>query len=158
MLKVLFVCLGNICRSPAAEGVFLEIIKEKNLTHLFKIDSAGTSGFHQGDLADHRMREHSLLRGIDLTSRSRKFLPKDFEDFDFILVMDKKNERDVLLQSQNEEERLKVMLFPQFCKTLNISEVPDPYYGGDQGFEEVLDIVTDASHGFLAYLEEKGLI
>jgi len=147
--KILFVCLGNICRSPAAEGVFSSMVEQKD----FFIDSAGTSGFHSGDKADFRMIEHAKKRGIELTSKSRKFEPEDLELFDHILVMDDKNLRDVL-QMANAKQSKKVRKITDYCTRLKYDHVPDPYYGGAQGFDLVLDILDDACQGLLKSLKQ----
>ena len=155
MMKVLFVCLGNICRSPAAEGVFLNLLSEHGLEKLVYVDSAGTSGYHVGEPADARMIEHAKKRGTHLPSRARKFVPADFEEFDYILTMDRNNYWDVRSQTQDEQEKAKVIPFTDFCRRFDITEVPDPYFGGDAGFEHVLDIVEDASQGLLEKINKE---
>ena len=155
MLKVLFVCLGNICRSPAAHGIFLELIEREGLSDHFKVDSAGTSGYHAGSRADARMRDHSSKRGFELNSLSRQFIPQDFEKFDYILTMDKSNFSDVIVQTKDENERSKVRAFTDFCFNFDIEEVPDPYYDGERGFEHVLDIVEDGCRGFMKEVAAK---
>lgn len=147
--KILFVCLGNICRSPAAEGVFSAMVEQKD----FVIDSAGTSGFHSGDKADPRMIQHAKQRGIELTSRSRKFVQEDLDLFDHILVMDDKNLQDVLKMANSEQSK-KVKKITDYCTRLKYNHVPDPYYGGAQGFDLVLDILDDACKGFLKSLQQ----
>ena len=149
--KILFVCLGNICRSPAAEGVFKRKIKDRNLERLFFVDSAGTGDWHVGDLADQRMRETASLRGIDLTSRSRQISGNDLYEFDRILVMDKDNLQAVnlLIQDQLRPINSKVELILSYSKTSQLDEVPDPYYGGQDGFEEVLDLLDKAIDGLI---------
>lgn len=156
MKKVLFICLGNICRSPAAEGVFAHLVKEAGLLDYFEIDSAGTSAAHEGELADERMRGHARARGIELTSISRQYLgEKDLEYFDHILVMDKSNYKGVISRDSQGQYLNKVEMFTDYLQHLNFSEVPDPYYGGAEGFERVLDIVTDASQGLLEKLKKE---
>ena len=145
--KILFVCLGNICRSPAAEGVFCSMVERKD----FVIDSAGTSGLPQGEPADSRMIEHARKRGIALTSLSRPFVREDLDRFDHILVMDDKNLRDVLAMA-NHDQAKKVRKITDYCTRLKYDHVPDPYYGGAQGFDLVLDILDDACAGFLKSL------
>ena len=144
--KILFVCLGNICRSPAAEGVFNQKIKERNLEKLFVVDSAGTGGWHVGNLADPRMRETALSRGIELTSRSRKIEESDLYEFDHILVMDNDNLDAVksLIRDHKNLINSKIKLILSFSKKSQLDEVPDPYYGGQNGFEKVLDLLDDA--------------
>ena len=146
MQKILFVCLGNICRSPAAEGVFKQKIKDRDLEKLFVVDSAGTGGWHIGNLADPRMVETALSRGIELTSRSRKIEEKDLHDFDHILVMDNDNLHAVksLIQDKQDLVNSKIKLILSYSKESQLDEVPDPYYGGQNGFENVLDLLDDA--------------
>lgn len=139
-MRILFVCLGNICRSPAAEAVFKKILETQGISKFVQVDSAGTSGFHQGRPADSRMIEHAKKRGVDITSLSRKFTADDFLNFDRIYVMDKSNECDVLMLAKNREDKEKVKLFLDACNSEH-SEVPDPYYGGSDGFELVLDLL-----------------
>ncbi|XP_057456008.1 uncharacterized protein LOC130747173 [Lotus japonicus] len=155
--SVLFVCLGNICRSPAAEGVFTDLVKKKGLDSKFRIDSAGTIGYHEGNEADPRMRAASKRRGIQITSISRPIKPSDFIDFDLILAMDKQNREDILeafnrwrfRQTLPEDAHKKVKLMCSYCKKHDETEVPDPYYGGQQGFEKVLDLLEDACDSLL---------
>lgn len=155
--SVLFVCLGNICRSPAAEGVFRDIVKKRDLGSRFSIDSAGTINYHEGNLADPRMRAASKRRGIEITSISRPIRPADFREFDLILAMDKKNKDDIL-EAFNKWKlketfpagaHTKVRLMCSYCKKHDETEVPDPYYGGPQGFEKVLDLLEDACESLL---------
>jgi len=144
--KILFVCLGNICRSPAAEGIFKKKIKDRELENLFIVDSAGTGGWHVGNLADRRMREAALSRGIELTSRSRKIDHNDLYEFDHILVMDKDNLNAVksLIKDNTYPINSKIKLILSYSKKSQLDEVPDPYYGGQNGFENVLDLLDDA--------------
>ncbi|KAG2580670.1 putative low molecular weight protein-tyrosine-phosphatase slr0328 [Panicum virgatum] len=154
---VLFVCLGNICRSPAAEAVFRNLVSKRGLDSKFQIDSAGTIGYHEGNKADSRMRAASKKRGIDVTSISRPIKPSDFRDFDLILAMDRQNYEDILnaFERWRHKEPLpdgapnKVKLMCSYCKRHTESEVPDPYYGGPQGFEKVLDLLEDACESLL---------
>ncbi|MCK6380815.1 MAG: low molecular weight phosphotyrosine protein phosphatase [Leptospiraceae bacterium] len=151
--KILFVCLGNICRSPAAEGAFKHLIKSKNLEHMFEIDSCGTAGYHIGELPHSTTREVSRKRGIQLDHRCRKFDLKDFDYFDFILVMDDSNYNDVIAKTKNTLHQKKVIKFRKFDEGVSGSpDVPDPYYGGIDGFEEVQDIVSRSSEGFLNWI------
>ena len=144
--KILFVCLGNICRSPAAEGIFKKKIKDRELENLFVVDSAGTGGWHVGNLADRRMREAALSRGIELTSRSRQIEDNDLYEFDHILVMDKDNLNAVksLIKDNTYPINSKIKLILSYSKKSQLNEVPDPYYGGQNGFENVLDLLDDA--------------
>ena len=144
--KILFVCLGNICRSPAAEGIFNLKIKERDLENLFVVDSAGTGSWHVGNLPDRRMRATALARGIELTSRSRQIEENDLYEFDQILVMDKDNLEAVKSLTKDEINPLnsKIKLILSYSKNSQLDEVPDPYYGGQNGFEKVLDLLNDA--------------
>ena len=149
--KILFVCLGNICRSPAAEGVFLQKIKDRDLEKLFEVDSAGTGSWHVGNLADPRMRETALSRGIELTSRSRKIEKSDLYEFDHILVMDNDNLEAVksLISGNINHVNTKVKLILSYSKKTHLKEVPDPYFGGQDGFDKVLDLLDDAIDGLI---------
>ena len=144
--KILFVCLGNICRSPAAEGIFKQKIKDRDLENLFVVDSAGTGGWHVGNLADRRMREAALSRGIELTSRSRKIDHNDLYEFDHILAMDKDNHNAVksLIKDNTYPINSKIKLILSYSKKSQLDDVPDPYYGGKNGFERVLDLLDEA--------------
>ncbi len=149
MKSVLFVCLGNICRSPMAEVIFSHEIDRGNLN--FTCDSAGTSAVHAGEKADLRMRDSAKQRGYDLESiRSRQFKQNDFEKFDYILVMDESNYRNIRDLSNRDEDLNKVFLITDYCTEEKASEVPDPYYGGENGFFEVIDILEDAIKGFIS--------
>ncbi len=149
--KILFVCLGNICRSPAAEGIFKKKIKDRNIENLFIVDSAGTGGWHVGNLADPRMCEAALSRGINLTSRSRKIEESDLYEFDHILVMDNDNLSAVksLIQDKLHTIHSKIELILRYSKKSQLQEVPDPYYGGQNGFDKVLDLLDDAIDGLI---------
>ena len=154
VLKVLFVCLGNICRSPAAEGVFKSLVKSRGLSQKIQVDSAGTSSYHEGEPADTRMREHAQKRGYRLESLARGFVQKDFDNYDFIVVMDHHNHRDITAQARNDKERGKVSLMTDYLDRGNNSYVPDPYHQDAEGFERVLDIVENASVGLLNKIEK----
>ena len=149
--KILFVCLGNICRSPAAEGVFKQKIKDRNLEKLFVVDSAGTGGWYVDNLADPRMRETALSRGIELTSRSRKIEESDLYEFDHILVMDNDNLDAVqsLIKDHKNPVNSKIKLILSYSKNSQLEEVPDPYYGGQNGFDKVIDLLDDAMDGLI---------
>ncbi len=151
--KVLFVCLGNICRSPSAEGVFLAKLNELGLNEKYHVDSAGTGAWHVGNLADPRMRKHAAKRGYDLVSRARQVEEEDFDEFDIIIAMDGSNYRNLQNLSPNGTAELRMMT--DFCSAYQSDEVPDPYYGGEDGFEHVLDLLEDACAGLLDYLESK---
>ena len=149
--KILFVCLGNICRSPAAEGIFNQKIKERDLEKFFIVDSAGTGNWHVGNLPDQRMRSTALSRGIELNSRSRQIEENDLYEFDQILVMDKDNLNAVksLTKDQNNPINSKIKLILNYSKNSQLDEVPDPYYGGQNGFEKVIDLLDDAMDGLI---------
>jgi len=153
--RLLFVCLGNICRSPAAEGVFLHLIAREGLEDCFVVDSAGTGGWHVGNPADRRMRAAAERRGIHLPSRARQIELADFTSFDRILTMDDDNLRNVrsLVRELGERPGLaRIEPMTSHCRVHQVSEVPDPYYGGEQGFEDVLDLLEDACGGLLETL------
>jgi protein-tyrosine phosphatase len=152
MTRVLFVCMGNICRSPTAEGVFRRLVRDEGLEGQIDIDSAGTGGWHVGDPPDSRSAEAARRRGIELDGAARQFSPDDFEEFDLILAMDDDNRRDLLSVAPDDEARAKVRLFREFDPASNGTgdlDVPDPYFGGEQGFEHVLDLVDAAARGLL---------
>ncbi len=150
--KVLFVCLGNICRSPAAEAVFRDRLKLNNLEKRYEVDSAGTGGWHVGRLADSRMRTAAMKRGILIESKARQIGLEDFENYDLILTMDNSNLSDVksLSNQIGVSYRAKIKPLLSYSKKTNLIEVPDPYYGGSNGFEEVLDLLEDAIDGLLS--------
>ena len=153
--RLLFVCLGNICRSPAAEGVFLHLIASEGLEDRFVVDSAGTGGWHVGNPADRRMRAAAERRGIHLPSRARQIELADFTSFDRILTMDDDNFRNVRSLARELGERpglARIEPMTSHCRVHQVSEVPDPYYGGEQGFEDVLDLLEDACGGLLETL------
>ena len=150
MHKVLFVCLGNICRSPTAEGVFRAQVAAAGLSEVIGIDSAGTAAWHIGKAPDQRAQAAATRRGYDLTAlRGRQVAIADFGEFDYILAMDRSNLADLLAQCPA-EQRHKVRLFLSFSSQWQDHEVPDPYYGGADGFDQVLDMVEDAAHGLLS--------
>ena len=151
---VLFVCMGNICRSPTAEGVFRHYVAEAGLADLFDIDSAGTHAYHVGEPPDKRAQQAAERRGFSLADiRARRVAPEDFERFHHIIAMDQDNL--VLLQEQADAaQRAKIRLFLEYTAGPE-TEVPDPYYGGATGFERVLDLVEDASRGLLEALRKR---
>ena len=153
MTRILFVCMGNICRSPCGEGIMKYFVKQRGLENEFECDSAGTIDFHQGDPADLRRREHASVRGYELNSIARKFVLQDFENFDWIITMDENNYSQICLLDKNNIFTHKIRRMTDFCEGTKISSVPDPYYGGSQGFENVIDILEDACRGFLKYLK-----
>ena len=148
-IRVLFVCLGNICRSPTAHGVFQKMVDDENLSHVIEVDSAGTSGWHIGEQPDSRTMSVAKTRGVDLSPlRGRKVEAEDFETFDYILAMDNSNLGD--LQDMEPASFAKHCgLFLDFARGSSIKEVPDPYYGGAKGFEQVFDLVEQACEGLL---------
>ena len=154
--RVLFVCLGNICRSPAAEGVLLHQIQQQGLADRFVVDSAGTGGWHVGRRADERMRAAAARRGISLNSRARQIALADLHSFDHILTMDADNLAAVQAlahEAGRSQVQARIEPITRYCRTYASScEVPDPYYGGAQGFEHVLDLLDDACAGLLAEL------
>ena len=155
--KILFVCLGNICRSPAAEGVFCHLIKQRDLQDRFELDSAGTGGWHVGEKADKRMRIAAENRGIKISSIARQIVLDDFNQFDFILTMDKDN----LLNVENLRREVlgssNTIIKPILSYIQNGTQldVPDPYYGGEKGFEVVLDLLEVACEALLLDLLRK---
>lgn len=146
MKKLLFVCLGNICRSPAAEAIMMKILNDQGHDNVY-CDSAGTSAWHHGNKADSRMREHGARRGYELLSLSRPLKEEDFEEFDLIFCMDHQNYHHTLELMPNEQYRSKVHKMCSFAENFDLEEVPDPYFGGDDGFEFVFDLLEDACRG-----------
>ncbi|MGV6809069.1 MAG: low molecular weight protein-tyrosine-phosphatase [bacterium] len=149
---ILFVCMGNICRSPTAQGVFEQLVKQQRLEHLMVIDSAGTHAYHIGEQPDPRSQAAAKKRGVNLsTQRARKAQALDFDRFDYILAMDRANYENLRKLADSTQQQ-KLHLFMQFSAQWSVDEVPDPYYGGSQGFERVLDMVEDASKGLLTHI------
>ena len=152
-VSVLFVCMGNICRSPTAEGVFRQIVHEAGLAERVEVDSAGTHAYHVGEPPDRRARAAAERRGYALQNiRARRVDESDFERFDYVLAMDRDN-LSLLAQQAEVEHHNKIRLFLEFSSSSQ-DEVPDPYYGGGAGFERVLDLVEDASRGLLETLHK----
>jgi len=152
--KLLFVCLGNICRSPAAEGVFLHLIKTRGLEDQFVVDSAGTGSWHVGNPADRRMQAAANRRGIQLPSRARQIDLNDLETFDLVLTMDQDNLHAVngLAREAGARATARIQPMLSYGRRYSEAEVPDPYYGGDAGFEHVLDLLEDACEALLEEL------
>lgn len=155
MIKVLFVCMGNICRSPTAEGVFRRQVAAAGLLDRIVIDSAGTHDYHIGKPPDRRSQQAALRRNYDLSGlRGRQVGPGDFHEFDYILAMDRDNLAN--LQRICPAQHLhKLNLFMEFSRKFGQREVPDPYYGGEQGFENVLDMIEDAASGLLDAIQAR---
>lgn len=152
-IKVLFVCLGNICRSPAAEAIFLKKIANRGITDKFIVDSAGLNGYHNGEPADSRMRSHAKRRGYEINSRSRKISRADFEFFDHIIGMDNSNISILKSLTCNNEEICKISKMTDHSPNNQYDSVPDPYYGGSDGFENVLDILEECTDSLINNLE-----
>jgi protein-tyrosine phosphatase len=148
MIHILFVCLGNICRSPSAEAIMKGLIHREKIADRFFIDSAGTLGHHEGEESDPRTIVHAKKRGYEVTSISRPFLSnEDFKKFDYIVVMDDMNFSDLQTFDVQKKYSKKIYKMAQFCTDLTVKEVPDPYYGGPESFEQVLNILEDACQG-----------
>lgn len=156
MYSVLFVCLGNICRSPTAEGVFRAKAEETALIEHLHIDSAGTSAYHVGESPDSRSQQEALRHGYDLSSiRSRKVIQEDFDRFDLIVAMDMDNFRELnSFKSNAYSDKLKLFL-ADFAPHLEVDEVPDPYYGGAQGFTRVVQLIEAASDGLISHIQKE---
>ncbi|MDX1319480.1 MAG: low molecular weight protein-tyrosine-phosphatase [Oceanospirillum sp.] len=151
-IKVLFVCLGNICRSPTADGVFRKLVADAGLQDLIEIDSAGTAAWHVGKSPDPRTQDAAASRGYDLSGlRARQAVPEDFYKYDHILAMDLSNLEN-LQQIRPADASARLGLFLDYAPDLGIKEVPDPYYGGESGFEQVLDLVETAGKNLLVEL------
>ena len=155
LTKILFICMGNICRSPCAEAVMQSLVKQQGMEKEIDCDSAGTIDYHRGNPADSRMQKHASLRGYELNSISRPFENNDFELFDWIITMDEDNYQQIKWLDQNNNYSGKIRRMTDFCKTARVQEVPDPYYGGNQGFENVLDLLEDACKGLLEFVSSK---
>lgn len=157
MIKILFVCMGNICRSPSGEAVMNALIEKNNLQDKITCDSAGTIGYHSGEPADARMQKHAIKRGYNLTSLARQIKYNDFENFDYIMAMDTDNFNNILALDTQGNFKSKVSMMMDFARKYKDKNVPDPYYGGEQGFEYVLDLLEDACSGLLEQIIEKDL-
>ena len=156
MVSVLFVCLGNICRSPMAEGMFIHLVEEAGLASQFTIDSCGTGGWHSGERADSRMRQVASQHGIHLPSRARKVQSGDFEQFDYILAMDESNFQDLkLLAARNPNTSAQLLKMRAFDSMGTHEDVPDPYYGGISGFEDVYQMLFRSCGAFLEFVKQE---
>lgn len=151
--KILFVCLGNICRSPAAENIMNHLIDQADLNTAIICDSAGTSSYHIGSPPDPRMTAAAASRGITFRGKARQFKKSDFAEFDLILAMDRDNYQDIIYLDRDGKYRDKVKMMCEFCTHHTLKEVPDPYYGGPEGFNQVIDLLLDACDGLLKYLQ-----
>jgi protein-tyrosine phosphatase len=153
-IRVLMVCMGNICRSPTAEGVFQKMVNDANFGHLIEVDSAGTHAYHIADAPDPRAINAANSRGYDLAYiRARKVTALDFDKFDYVIAMDNDNQENLRsICPMGREDRLS--LFMSYAPQTGVAEVPDPYYGGIKGFERVLDLVENAAHGLLQALKK----
>jgi protein-tyrosine phosphatase len=154
MSRILFICLGNICRSPMAEAVMRKLVKERGLEAKYEIDSAGLISYHEGEGADPRMKFHAKRHGYLLTHISRPVREMDFDLFDLIVSMDDSNWERLHRLAPTVEAETKIVRMTDYCRTHVIDHVPDPYYGGDQGFENVIEILEDACEGLLEELEK----
>lgn len=154
-IKILFICLGNICRSPAANGVMQQLVEREGLEDRFLIDSAGIGNWHVGDLPDERMRRHGKQRGYNFDHRARQFDAKvDFDRFDYIVTMDEENYRNITSMARHDDDRRKVVRMADHLKGFpGRTSVPDPYYGGEADFKLALDLIEDGCNNFLKSLE-----
>jgi len=158
MVRVLFVCLGNICRSPTAEGVMRHLVAEAGLAHAVEVHSAGTHAYHVGEGADPRSTRHARRRGYDLsTHRARRVKAADFDEYDYVLAMDDENLRNLLAMAGGREHRAHLGRLLDLAPAVRFDEVPDPYSRGDEGFELVLDMVESACEALLDDIRAKHL-
>ena len=154
--KILFVCLGNICRSPAAQGIMQRMIEEEGLQNNFELDSAGLYGGHAGEMPDYRMRQHARQRGYNLTHHSRPVKTSDFDEFDLIVAMDDSNYSRLKNMAPTVEDESKVVRMISYVKGFpQYHNVPDPYYEGAEGFEIVLDLLEDGCRNLLEILKRE---
>ncbi len=152
MHKILFVCLGNICRSPAAQAIMQRLVEREGMGDRFEIDSAGLISYHEGERADIRMLRHASSRGLTISHRSRPIESRDFFRFDLIIGMDTANINRLRTLAPTASAREKVRPMTSYCRNFKETSVPDPYYGGAKGFELVLDMLEDACEGLLSSL------
>ena len=152
--SILFVCLGNICRSPAAHGVFEHLVNKANLQNQVRVDSAGTAAYHVGNKPDLRMTETANERGVDITYlRARAVNENDFETFDLILAMDEENYSDLMMQCP-EHLKHRIDMYLDYATNTHLKSVPDPYYGAQSGFDQVMDLVFDVSHNLIKKINQ----
>ena len=155
-VRVCFVCLGNICRSPTAEGIMLKLVEDAGLSDAIAIDSAGTGSYHVGEPADPRSRAEALRRGIELPSRARRFVARDFDRFDYVVAMDRRNHQDLAALARGPEQTAKLHLLRAFDPASGRElDVPDPYHGGDNGFVRVFDICQAGCAALLAHIRQR---
>ncbi|MBE9039267.1 low molecular weight phosphotyrosine protein phosphatase [Oscillatoriales cyanobacterium LEGE 11467] len=153
--QLLFVCLGNICRSPSAENIMNHQIEKAGLSDRIHCDSAGTSSYHIGSSPDRRMAAAAKKQGIELKGSARQFEVDDFEEFDLILAMDRENYRNLIALDRTGQYEDKVRMMCEFCTRHDLKEVPDPYYGGPAGFDRVIDLLVDACEGLLEHTQKQ---
>jgi protein-tyrosine phosphatase len=153
--RVLFVCMGNICRSPAADIVMRKLVSSERLSGRIEIDSAGTIGYHTGKGPDPRMAATLTRRGYSPSGSARQVLLADLDAFDLVLAMDEDNFRDLRDLAKTAAQRVKIRRFTEFCHNHQATAVPDPYYGGDEGFEDVADLIEDGAKGLLAWISQQ---
>ena len=153
-IRILFICLGNICRSPAANGVMQKLVDDRQMAHRFYIDSAGIGNWHVGSLPDVRMRRHGKVRGYDFSHRARQFdAANDFDEFDMIITMDEENYQDIMRMAPDDDARKRVVRMSKYLKLYpQATSVPDPYYGGARDFELALDLIEDGCKNLLREL------
>ena len=151
-VKILFVCLGNICRSSAAEEILRQKLKELGKDKEFFVDSAGLIDYHEGEKSDSRMLRHAFSRGYRITHRSRPISIRDFHEFDWIIGMDNNNIRQLRQMAKGNAELCKIHKMTEFSHQYSVDSIPDPYYGSDSDFEYVLDLLEDACDGLIAQL------
>lgn len=153
--RVLFVCLGNICRSPLAQTVFEKIVEKNGVTGNFEVDSAGLGDWHVGNKADSRMRSHAEKRGYNITHRARQVQKDDLEKFDYIVAMDEQNVRGLNALARSDKQRGKIIRMRDFLSKYESNIIPDPYYGGPEDFEHVIDLLEDSCEGFYQFTSKE---
>lgn len=155
MIKILFVCMGNICRSPAAEGIMKALVEQDGLKYKFIIDSAGTIDYHEGELPDPRMIQVASERGYNFDHKARQITKADLENFDYIITMNNGIHKSVLRLDPQKKYHHKIFRMTDFLTTMKSDEIPDPYYGTKKDFEYTLDLIEDASKGLLNFLQKE---